>query len=129
MEYDPERGRRCSMCFDMRFVRTALYAHENNFKVITVLWELAAGRIWNRLMIWRTCCEPYDDVKYWTFNWRKDGGAERMYKHLEEEEFYQQQYCGCIYSLVIRMSGVNLKVVRKLRRRDVDKENLEKFAR
>ena len=29
MEYDPERGRRCTECFDMRMERTALYAHEN----------------------------------------------------------------------------------------------------
>ena len=35
MEHEPERGIRCSMCFDMRFIRTALYAYENNFKVIT----------------------------------------------------------------------------------------------
>jgi len=29
MEFDPERGRRCTECFDMRMERTALYAHEN----------------------------------------------------------------------------------------------------
>ena len=35
MEQDPERGRRCTMCFDMRFERTAPYAHEHGFPVIT----------------------------------------------------------------------------------------------
>ncbi len=35
MEWEPERGERCTMCFDMRFERTALYAHENGFPVIT----------------------------------------------------------------------------------------------
>ena len=35
MENEPERGIRCTMCFDMRFVRTALYAHENGFAVIS----------------------------------------------------------------------------------------------
>jgi len=29
MELEAERGIRCTMCFDMRFERTALYAHEN----------------------------------------------------------------------------------------------------
>lgn len=29
MENEPERGIRCTMCFDMRFERTALYAHEH----------------------------------------------------------------------------------------------------
>ena len=100
MEHDPERGRRCSMCFDMRFVRTALYAHENNFNVITS--SLGISRWKNMEQINDSgvrAADPYDDVSYWTFNWRKDGGAERMYKLAKEEEFYQQQYCGCIYSL------------------------------
>lgn len=35
MEHEPERGIRCTMCFDMRFERTALYAHEHGFPVIT----------------------------------------------------------------------------------------------
>lgn len=35
MEWEPERGVRCTMCFDMRFGRTALYAHEHGFPVIT----------------------------------------------------------------------------------------------
>ena len=35
MENEPERGIRCTMCFDMRFERTALYAHEHGFPVIT----------------------------------------------------------------------------------------------
>ena len=35
MEHEPERGIRCTMCFDMRFERTALYAFENGFDVIS----------------------------------------------------------------------------------------------
>ena len=35
LEWEPERGARCTMCFDMRFERTALFAHENGFSVIT----------------------------------------------------------------------------------------------
>ena len=35
MEWEPERGIRCTMCFDKRFERTALYAHEHGFAVMT----------------------------------------------------------------------------------------------
>src|SRR5690606_27806462 len=35
VEHEPERGLRCTMCFDMRLERTALYAHENGFTVTT----------------------------------------------------------------------------------------------
>ena len=35
----------------------------------------------------------------WTFNWRKQGGAARMYEIAKDENFYKQEYCGCIFSL------------------------------
>jgi len=35
MEMEPERGIRCTMCFDMRFEKSALYAYENGFDVMT----------------------------------------------------------------------------------------------
>jgi epoxyqueuosine reductase len=100
MEHEPERGIRCTMCFDMRFQRTALYAYENNFKVITS--SLGISR-WKNMQQINECGERaasnYDGVKYWTYNWRKDGGGARMYELAKEEEFYKQEYCGCIYSL------------------------------
>ena len=38
-------------------------------------------------------------MHYWTYNWRKKGGASRMLEISKREQFYQQEYCGCIYSL------------------------------
>jgi len=35
MEQAPERGIRCTMCFDMRFERTALYAFEHGYDSIS----------------------------------------------------------------------------------------------
>ena len=34
-EWEPERGKRCSSCFDMRFYKTAQYASNNNFSLIS----------------------------------------------------------------------------------------------
>jgi hypothetical protein len=100
MEQDPERGRRCTMCFDMRFMRTALYAHEHGFPVITS--SLGISR-WKNMEQINDCGQraaaPYDGISYWDYNWRKEGGSARMYEIAKREEFYAQQYCGCIYSL------------------------------
>ena len=41
----------------------------------------------------------HDDLVYWTYNWRKGGGASRMIEISKREQFYQQEYCGCVYSL------------------------------
>ncbi len=100
MEYEPERGVRCTMCFDMRFLRTALHAHENDFKVFTS--SLGISR-WKNMQQINECgikaANEYGGVEYWTYNWRKNGGSERMYELAKEENFYKQRYCGCIYSL------------------------------
>ena len=41
----------------------------------------------------------YEGLNYWTYNWRKKGGANRMIEISRREQFYQQEYCGCVYSL------------------------------
>jgi predicted adenine nucleotide alpha hydrolase (AANH) superfamily ATPase len=100
MEHEPERGIRCSMCFDMRFQRTALYAHEHGFKIITS--SLGISR-WKNMDQINDCGEraaaAYPEMIYWTFNWRKEGGSQRMIEISKREQFYQQEYCGCVYSL------------------------------
>ena len=41
----------------------------------------------------------YPNMFYWTLNWRKQGASQRMIELCKEENFYQQEYCGCIYFL------------------------------
>ena len=100
LEYSKERGERCTKCFDMRFERTALYAYENGFSVFTS--SLGISR-WKDMDQINDCgvraSKNYEGVNYWTYNWRKFGGAERMYKIAKKEQFYKQEYCGCIFSL------------------------------
>lgn len=100
MEFEPERGIRCTACFDMRFERTALYAHENGFKTFTS--SLGISR-WKDMQQINNCGEraanKYQGLTYWTYNWRLEGGSARMYEIAKAEKFYKQEYCGCIYSL------------------------------
>ncbi|HJD59680.1 MAG TPA: epoxyqueuosine reductase QueH [Rickettsia endosymbiont of Omalisus fontisbellaquei] len=100
MEFEPERGKRCTMCFDMRFERTALYAHENGFKVITSSLGISRWKDMNQINeSGIRAASHYDGITYWTYNWRKDGGASRMYEIAKEEHFYKQEFCGCTPSL------------------------------
>ena len=84
----------------MRFERTALYAHENGFPVMTS--SLGISRWKNMAQIndsGARAAAPYPGLSYWDYNWRKGGGATRMIEISKREEFYQQEYCGCVYSL------------------------------
>lgn len=100
LEWAPEKGERCTQCFDMRFERTALYAVENDFKVFTSCLGISRWKDMNQI---NACGEraaaKYPGLAYWTYNWRKQGGSERMVEISKREQFYQQEYCGCVYSL------------------------------
>jgi predicted adenine nucleotide alpha hydrolase (AANH) superfamily ATPase len=99
-ENEPERGARCTLCFSMRFERTALFAAENDYSLISS--TLGISR-WKNLEQISRCgvqaASRYPDMVYWEINWRKQGGSSRMIEISKQESFYQQEYCGCVYSL------------------------------
>lgn len=100
LENEPERGERCTVCFDMRFERTALYASEHGFPLVSS--TLGISRWKNMEQINESgvrSASRYPELTYWTINWRKQGGSQRMVELAKEEAFYQQEYCGCVYSL------------------------------
>ncbi|MBU3857211.1 epoxyqueuosine reductase QueH [Bacteroides gallinaceum] len=100
LEEEPERGGRCLQCFKMRLLDTARYAHEHGFRVITT--TLASSR-WKSLdqinEAGRFAVAAYPDVIWWDQNWRKGGLNERRAAIIREYGFYNQQYCGCEFSM------------------------------
>lgn len=100
MENEPERGIRCTMCFDMRFERTALYAYENGFDIISSSLGISRWKDMNQINeSGIKSASAYPGIEYWAYNWRKNNGSKRMLEISKEESFYQQEYCGCAYSL------------------------------
>lgn len=100
LENEPERGARCTQCFSMRLERAALYAHDNGFDLLAT--SLGISR-WKNLEQVNACgrkaAEPYEDVRFWDYNWRQQGGADRRFDVAKREGFYRQKYCGCVYSM------------------------------
>ncbi|MDE6551464.1 MAG: epoxyqueuosine reductase QueH [Muribaculaceae bacterium] len=100
LEEEPERGGRCFKCFRMRLRKTAEYARDHGFKVITT--TLASSR-WKSLdqieAAGLDACTDIPDVTYWTQNWRKGGLSERRVAIIKEMNFYNQTYCGCEFSI------------------------------
>ena len=99
LENEPERGGRCLRCFKLRLLRTAEYARDNGFRVITT--TLASSR-WKSLdqinEAGEWACAQVPDVIWWDRNWRKGGLQERRLQIIKEYDFYNQLYCGCEFS-------------------------------
>ena len=100
LENEPERGRRCEQCFTLRLIEAAKKAKELGIRYFTT--TLASSR-WKSLeQIERAghqAEQMVDGTIFWAQNWRKGGLYERRNQLLKEFDFYNQQYCGCEFSV------------------------------
>ena len=65
LENEPERGKRCTKCFDIRFERSALYAKENSFKVFATTLGISRWKDMNQINeAGLRAASRYDEVKY-----------------------------------------------------------------
>jgi predicted adenine nucleotide alpha hydrolase (AANH) superfamily ATPase len=100
MEHEPERGTRCLECFKVRLAVAALYANEHGFRVFTT--TLATSRWKNPEQIIEAgtyAAAFFPGLTFWTQNWRKGGLSERRNYLVRLYGFYNQQYCGCEFSM------------------------------
>ena len=111
LENEPERGSRCVRCFYYRMLATAKKAQElgipyfattlassrwKNLEQINAAGEKAAEDVGCKMA--DVGCQMLD-VHFWAQNWRKEGLQERRNALLKEYAFYNQQYCGCEFSM------------------------------
>lgn len=115
---EPERGKRCEVCFYHRLLQTARKAQELGIEWFAT--TLASSRWKNLEQINAAGKAAANDVnggngengenggngengenaiRFWAQNWRKDGLQERRNQLLKEYEFYNQTYCGCEFSM------------------------------
>ena len=49
MEWQPERGKRCTVCFDMRFFKTAAYAYQHDYSLISSTLGISRWKDMNQI--------------------------------------------------------------------------------
>lgn len=100
LEQEPERGKRCDMCFEMRLEATARFAISKGIPLFTT--TLATSRWKSKAQVDRageTAASKVPGSVYWSFDWRKEGLVGRRYELVREINFYNQRYCGCVFSM------------------------------
>lgn len=99
LEGEPERGKRCELCFTLRLTATAQEARRLGINWFAT--TLASSRWKSLAQIERAgqmAEQAVPGTRFWTQNWRKGGLQERRNALLREYGFYNQQYCGCEFS-------------------------------
>ncbi len=96
---EPEKGRRCDVCYALRLERTARKAAQLGFEAFTTVMSLSPWKkadVLNRLgrMFGRR-----HKVHFLEADFKKKNGFRQSVKLSKAHGFYRQNYCGCLYSL------------------------------
>lgn len=99
LEQEPERGKRCSVCFFMRLKKAAQYAKEHGFTEISSVLGVSRYKDLEQVnAAGKAACAQWG-VAYNETNWRRGGLEEIRREVWKQLQFYAQQYCGCRFSL------------------------------
>ncbi len=99
LENEPERGKRCSVCFFMRLKKAAQYAKEHGFEEISSVLGVSRYKDMEQVNAAARAACAQEGVVYNETNWRRNGLEEARRAVWKELAFYAQQYCGCRFSL------------------------------
>ena len=95
LENEPERGKRCDVCFYMRLKRVVEYAKENGFEAVASV--LGVSRYKDLAQVNRAAAKASAEVgiPYLEIEGRKGGRQELRAQLIKELALYNQTYCGC----------------------------------
>ena len=100
LEGEPERGARCLECFKMRLLSAARYASEHGFSTFTSTLDSSRWKRHDQIVeAGNWAAAQFPGVKFWDKNWRQGGLQERRSQIIKEQDFYNQRYCGCEFSM------------------------------
>ena len=108
LEHEPERGERCSVCFDFRLERSARLAKELGCQAFTTTLLMSPKKKFSQLKESGERVASRYGVEFIAVDYRKGGGTQEMFRLTKEKEIYQQDYCGCIYGLFQQKGELSL---------------------
>ena len=98
LENEPERGRRCNVCFKLRLEKTATCGKENNFDYFGTTLTVSPYKNANLINEIGRELELKHNIKFLYSDFKKGNGYKRSIELSKEYNLYRQNYCGCIHS-------------------------------
>lgn len=98
LEKEPEKGRRCHKCYDLRLRKTATVAKDLGFDYFTTTLTISPmkdSQVLNEIGI--NIGEELG-VHWLPSDFKKKEGYKRSTEISREYDMYRQDYCGCVYS-------------------------------
>lgn len=101
---EPEKGRRCEICYAIRLERTGRRAAELHLDAFTTVMSLSP---WKRVEVINRLGKLYGEkhgLRFLEADFKKKDGFRKSVSLSRELGLYRQDYCGCLYSLRARKS-------------------------
>lgn len=98
LEDEPEKGKRCEKCFQLRLSQTAKKAKELDIRNFTTSIVISPHKNFKLISeIGNTVSQLYN-TNYLAFDFKKQAGTLKSNEIAQKFGLYRQDYCGCQYS-------------------------------
>lgn len=98
LEEEPERGKRCYLCYKLRLEETAKIADSLGFEYFTTTLSLSPHKNVNWINEIGSNLDKEFNSNFLYCDFKKREGYKRSIKLSQEFNLYRQDYCGCVYS-------------------------------
>jgi predicted adenine nucleotide alpha hydrolase (AANH) superfamily ATPase len=107
LELEPEKGTRCEVCFDMRFIKSAQIAQTLNIDSFTS--TLLQSPLKSQESIYKSAqiVVKTFGVEFIFVDYRSKGGMNEQNSISKQEGLYRQNYCGCLHGLILQREKQN----------------------
>ena len=102
LEHEPEKGSRCSVCFDRRFEISAEKASELGEATFTSTLLTSPKKSLKQLQTAGDALAQKYGIDFVAPDYRKASGTQEQNILAKEDSLYRQDYCGCMYGLNIQ---------------------------
>jgi len=104
-ENEPEKGSRCSICFDFSLEETARFAKKIGENKITTSLLMSPMKSHEQLEKVGKVIKRKYGVDFLIVDYRKKGGTQAQQEYARDNQMYRQDYCGCLYGIIKQKSN------------------------
>lgn len=98
LENEPERGKRCNKCIELRLKKTAEKAKMLNINTFTTSLPISPHKDFQKISEIGANTAKHFNLNYLPIDFKKKDGFLKTNKLSKELNIYRQNYCGCEFS-------------------------------
>ncbi len=109
LEKEPEKGKRCSICFYLRLEEAFIYAKEHGHEIVTSTLSISPYKVTRQINEEGNKLAAQYGIEFLPENFKSKNGYNIGRQMARELGIQQQDFCGCAYSKAEKMEKMKKK--------------------